>query len=108
MDETRFKKLELTVYHHNRRLDDHDKLHSESRKDIEMLQNILHETQKQTGVLLEVAPHIKALSQYAEKTYDVFEPLARISAKFAKFAIMFTAIWHGAKWAYAKIVLVWP
>lgn len=98
-DEMRVRKLELTVYNHNRRLDDHDKLHAESRKDIAMLQEIAKSNQ-------DILEAVHDLKDYAQKTYEVFEPLARIGAKVAKYGAVFIAAWHAVKWLYAKLVLI--
>lgn len=101
--EFKIKKLESDVLMHNRRLSDHDALHSEARKDINMLMDLLAETKKQTGVLLELAPAIKNLESYVGKISDVFEPLAKILSFWAKLAVVFTFVWHSAKLLLAKI-----
>jgi hypothetical protein len=97
-EEMRMRKLELTVHNHNRRLDDHDKLHVDSRKDIAMLQEIAKSNQ-------DILEAVHDLKDYAKKTYDVFEPMARYGSRLIKIFAVFIAVWHAVKWAYAKLVL---
>ena len=99
------------MHNHSRRLNDHDHLLSKDRADIDMLHEILKESkkqteeyQKQTKILMEVAPAVNNLSVWAEKSYDVIKPLATVSVIIIKIggglAILWaglTALWHGAK-----------
>lgn len=101
MEDQRLTKIELAVNNHNRRLDDHEAQIKESQRDIHMLQQIAESNK-------DILEAVKELKDYAQKTYEVFEPLARYGAKLVKFGVMFTAGWHAIKYAYAKILMVWP
>lgn len=98
MDDFTFKKMKMDVENLKRRVSDHDALHAESRKDILMLQDIAKSNQ-------EILEAVHSLKEYAQKTYEVFEPLARYGARIAKYSAIFIALWHGIKWCYAKLVL---
>lgn len=98
MDELRIKKLEQAMHSFNRRLNDHDETLKRDREDITMLQDIAKSNK-------EILETLHSLTEYAKKTYEVFEPLARIGAKVVKYSAIFVALWHGMKWAYAKIML---
>lgn len=60
-----------------------------------MLQEILKENQKTNELISEVV-------SYAKKTYEVFEPLAKIMSKVAKIGLLFTFLWHALKIIAAK------
>jgi len=96
-DDIAFRKMKLDVDNLKRRVSDHDALHAESRKDILMLQEIAKSNQ-------DILEAVHDLRNYAKKTYDVFEPLVRYGTKIAKYGAIFAALWHGIKWAYAKLV----
>ncbi len=82
-----------------KRVDEHDEHRNQDRLDIEMLKK-MHVTQQETlhGVV--------ELIGYAKKTYEVFEPLAKIVTIVAKMGAVATLAWHGAKILYAKFMLV--
>lgn len=101
MDDFRIKKLEFNVAEHNRRLSDHDELHKETRKDIDMLKAI-HEAQQETNQL------ISEIAGYAQKTYEVFEPMAKFVSFAAKVALLGTFVWHAVKVVMAKLSIVFP
>lgn len=96
--ELRLKKLEIAINNHNRRLNEHDNMHLESRKDIQMLQEILKETKLTNELIAE-------LTSYAQKTYEVFRPIVNISSYIVKLGSIFLILWHSIKWAYAKLAL---
>lgn len=82
-----------------KRVDEYDLKHAQDRLDIEMLKK-MHVTQQETlhGVV--------ELISYAKKTYEVFEPLAKVITIVAKIGAVTTIAWHGAKLIYAKLMLV--
>lgn len=98
MDDLRIRKIELEMANLNRRVTDHAESLEKDRKDIIMLQDIAKSNK-------EILEALHGLTEYARKTYDVFEPLARYGVKIAKFSAIFIAAWHGMKWVYAKIML---
>jgi len=109
----RLKRLEIAVHNHNRRLDDHDSLHAkdviwkgEVKEEIGMMHKILQENQKQTAIFMKQSEDIIAVREYAQKTYEVFHPLAKIASTAIKFGALATIVWHGAKLVAAKIGLV--
>jgi len=87
----------LTVV--EKRVDFHDERQVQDRLDIEMLKK-MHVTQQETlhGVV--------ELIGYAKKTYEVFEPLAKVVTVVAKIGAVTTIAWHGAKIIYAKMMLI--
>ncbi len=101
MDDIQERKLKLDVNDLKRRVGDHDSHIAKYGADIAMLKDIAESNK-------EIAELLKSVLSYAKKTYEVFEPLARMGAKLAKFGLLFTALWHGAKYIAAKIALVWP
>ena len=112
-EEMRLKKLEIAVHNHNRRLDDHDKIHSEdliwkreTKHEISMMQKILHESQKQTAIFVQQSEDILAVREYAKKTYEVFHPLTKIVSAALKFGALITIVWHGIKFIMAKFALL--
>lgn len=96
MEELRWKKLEIDVHNLSRRVDDQEDITTKNGKDIAMLHQILNET-KETNKL------IGELMDYARKTYEVFEPLAKILAMLAKIGLVFTFLWHGVKYLAVKL-----
>jgi hypothetical protein len=113
MDEMRIKKIEFGMAELKRRVSDHDALHAESRKDIAMLQSIADSNQKilekmnDTSIShKEILDKLQSLDDWAKKTYEVFEPLARFGVRIAKYGAIFVAAWHAVKWAWAKFLVV--
>lgn len=111
-EDLRLQKLELAVNNINFKLNNHDgvilrldKVLSEQGKDINMLHDLVIETKKQTGVLLELAPSIKSMEVYAGKTYDVVRPLSKIVNVVVKVGALALVVWHAVKWAAAKLML---
>ena len=98
MDDLRFSKIELGMAELKRRVTDHDEALEKDRKDITMLQDIAKSNK-------EILDAMHSLNDYAKKTYEVFEPLARDGAKIVKYSAVFVAAWHGIKWAYHKFML---
>lgn len=108
MDDLWKKQIELAVHNHNRRLDDYETQMKvvqsdvvKDRADIDMLKQIAESNH-------DILQAVKELKEYAQKTYEVFEPLARYGAKVVKLGVLFTAGWHALKYAYAKLMMVWP
>lgn len=99
MDDLRIRKIELEMANLNRRVNDHAESLEKDRKDIVMLQDIAKSNK-------EILETLHSLTDYAKKTYEVFEPLARIGSKVIKYSAIFVALWHGMKWAYAKFMLL--
>lgn len=97
--------MEFDVAELKRKLAESDNRLKENGKDIDMLRKLVEENQKQTAILLEVAPAINSLATYAEKTYDVVKPLNKASSIVIKIGAAFVLIWHGAKLIYSKIML---
>lgn len=109
-DEIRIKKIELAVNKHEMRLNEHEVKHVEDAAwkkkingQIDMLHEVLLENQKQTSILLKLAPSIDNLAHYAEKTYDVVKPLAALSGIVVKIAAVVVVIWLGVVWVFHKI-----
>ena len=112
-EEVRLKKLEIAVYNHNRRLDDHDVLHAKdviwkdvTKEEISTMHKMLEESQKQTAIFMKQSEDIIAVREYAQKTYEVFHPLAKVATVAIKFGALVTIVWHGVKLVMAKIALV--
>lgn len=95
-DEIRMQRLELKVNNQGHKLDSHDEHIEKVGKDIAMLQKILTETQTTNRLIGEVI-------DYARKTYEVFEPMAKFLSMVAKVSIIFTVVWHAVKWAAIKL-----
>lgn len=74
-----------------RRWDDHILEHAALNRRMADAENRLDKTDH----ILEAVVDIR---EYAKKTYEVFEPMAKVSAKVAKAGVFFTVIWHGVKW----------
>lgn len=96
MEELRWKKLEHNVNTLSRRQDDADERINENDKDIGMLKQILEENRKTNELITEVI-------SYAQKTYEVFEPLAKFMSRMAKVGLLFTFLWHGIKYLTVKL-----
>lgn len=119
MDDLALKKIKLDMENLKRRVSDHDTLHAETGirldkdgKDIAMLQAIADSNQKileklndSSASTTEILYKLQSLDSWAQKTYEVFEPLARYGAKIVKYSAFFVVLWHGAKWAWAKLML---
>lgn len=114
MEETRIKKLEITVDNLNRRFDEHDELHTQDAiwkidtdKRMAMHHETLEELKKQTAILIKVAPSIDSMAHYLEKTYDVVTPLAKLSGFIIKIGGGAIIVWHLLKLAIAKLAFLW-
>lgn len=117
MTDFRFKKIEMGQTEHARRLDDHEGRITYNRgridkteKDVAVLQKILEQaelaneqTLKTNELLAAAAPYVIKMASYAEKTYDVFKPMATLSGYIVKIGALFAIIWHGMKWLGVKV-----
>lgn len=83
----------------NRRVTDAEEIATQNGKDIVMLQQILKETQTTNELISEVV-------DYARKTYEVFEPMAKFAGKVSKIGLPLILLWHGIKWLALKVGLV--
>lgn len=99
MEDSWKKKVEHGMNTLNRRISDHSDLLAKDRADIDMLHEILKENQKTNELIEQVV-------EYAKKTYEVFEPLAKFMGNVAKIGLLFTFLWHGIKWAAIKAGVV--
>lgn len=95
----RIKKIEFGVAELRRRIDSHDVSLKKDREDISMLQDIAKSNK-------EILEAVHSVAEYAKKTYEVFEPLARFGVRLAKYSAIFVAAWHAAKWAWAKFMVL--
>ena len=81
-----------------RRVDDHERRLLASEGDIETLKSI-HES------VIKMANHAEKIEDYAQKTYDVFKPLATISGYVVKIGALVLLVWHATKWVLIKLGL---
>lgn len=93
------RKLEADMAALSLQVSEQKKLHKEVVIRMDTMEKILTASHETNVLLAEII-------SYAKKTYEVFEPIARIGSKIAKFSILFTAVWHGAKWLGAKVGMV--
>ena len=103
MEDLRLKKVEISVHTLNRRVDDaesrmngHDSMLNEHRKEIDMLQHIYQEHLKTNELVQEVV-------EYAKKTYEVVHPLAKVVGAGIKLGAAGLIVWHAVKLLIAKV-----
>jgi hypothetical protein len=96
MDEVRIKRIELDVHNLKRRVTDHDDMHVKMYARITNTENIMAAHEEMISVAREVTELLKQLIKYLSW-------VGKIAKWVSTVAVAFTASWHAAKWALAKL-----
>jgi hypothetical protein len=107
MEDARIRKLETHVNTLNRRFDDHDELHAKDvmwqRSTVERIDKI----ERTVSLDAEAMAAIHQVADYARKTYEVIEPLAKLAGYAIKIGAASALAWHAVKLLAAKAAIIW-
>lgn len=102
MEDLRLKKLEINVSTLNRRITDHDELHAKDAIWKEEAVNRIGNIERTVKLDAEAMEAIHDLRDYARKTYEVVQPLAKVVGYGIKIGACGIFVWHGIKLIAAK------